>query len=128
MKAILLAIATLSLSLSVFANNTEERKYRSYGSIQFERNFISCGIQNNYHDQNGVIEKITFDLICEDYYRGRYNELVTYRCGEDFDNCTIEAGDYEIFDGPSYRICDRVVAARCPFTYTLEDIEDPSEP
>ena len=120
MKAfILLAVSTFfALGASAQYDN---QIYRAFGKIHFERSNISCEIQNNLPFEDVLVRKITFDLLCEDPYGRQYNEFYTIRCGENFENCEIPNNDFEIYEGPSYGICHRVVAARCPFSYnTIE--------
>ncbi|MEC9281139.1 MAG: hypothetical protein VX642_00400 [Bdellovibrionota bacterium] len=124
MKAFILFTISCVLGLSAFSQ-TGDQIYRAFGQIHFERTLISCEVQNNLAFEDAIVRKITFDLICEDPYGRPYNELHTIRCGEDFENCEIPNNDYEIYEGPNYRICHRVVAARCPFTYTIIEDEQP---
>lgn len=124
-------IATLFLLLcsDLFAN--EARRYQGLGQILFERNHLSCEIQNNI-DLTGRVHKIVYDMRCRDHrYPGYFERSVVHRCGEDYENCDVEAYDFEIFDGPRYRrSCREVVAARCRFTYSFpeDDVDDPDMP
>ena len=124
MQAISLVVLTFLMALSAFSQ-TEDQIYRGFGQIHWERDVVSCEIQNNLPFEDAAVRKITFDLICEDYYGRRFNEFYRLRCGTDFENCEIPNNDYEIYEGPSYRICYRIVAARCPFTYTIIEEEEP---
>lgn len=116
------------VALAARAQNLD-RVQQAIGSVHFEREGISCGIQNNYYNTDARIHKIRFELLCEGnrgrsrgvppQARYRYQELVTYRCEEDYSFCDIVAGDFEIYEGPSYQICPRILSARCVFTYSL---------
>lgn len=136
MKAMIATLVML-MSLDLFA--LEERRYRSYGQIQFNRHHVSCEIHNNI-DLTGRVHKIAFDFRCRDYrYPGYHDVTELYRCGEDYENCDIEGYDFEIFRGPNLRrVCHEVVQAQCRFTYSFPDelndnpgdepIEDPDNP
>jgi hypothetical protein len=119
MFKLLLSILVISASMQTFAS---DRIYRGQGRVLFERNHVSCEIQNNI-DLTGRVHKVVFDLLCRDPWNGRlYNRSELYRCGEDYENCDVAAYDFEIFTGPRYRFaCEQLESASCRFTYSFPD-------